>query len=152
MPEPLYIFGFFCLFEKLMTCDRSGRLVEICNFSRTTLRSALPDAKQASFIIRFTEATDLKPDQYILRLRGTKPCRVLYVLSYPILIYALIYALLPVTNTLTISSQSVSHDYLLGCLGVDRFGRLPGVERIYYYRYGGASWIGKEIAEAPWPS
>src|SRR5438034_9038208 len=131
-----------------MTRDRSGRLVEICNFSRTTLRSALPDAKQASFIIRFTAATDLKPDQYILRLRGTKPCRVLYVLSYLILIYAL----LSVNNTLTISSQSVSHDYLLGRLGVDRFGRLPGVERIYYYRYGGASWIGKEIAEAPWPS
>src|SRR5438046_8072237 len=90
-----------------MTRDRSGRLVEICNFSRTTLRSALPDAKQASFIIRFTAATDLKPDQYILRLRGTKPCRVLYVLSYLILIYAL----LSVNNTLTISSQSRSEEH-----------------------------------------
>jgi hypothetical protein len=46
--------------------------VEICNFSRTTLRSALQDANQASFIIRFTVATDLKPDQYMLRLGGHK--------------------------------------------------------------------------------
>ncbi len=117
-----------------------------------TLRSALPDAKQASFIIRFTAATDLKPDEYILRLGSTKRCCVFDVLSY---LY-LIYALLPVTNTVTISCESVSHDYLIGHLGVDRLDAhkisLPGLERIYYYRYGGASWIGKEIGEARWVS